>query len=437
MVLSWLGEASRRAAELTRIGRWLEEVGLTAVVTAKADHRGAVVDALEPLEFAVSLAVSLERREAAGGTLRSLRISKYRGSPHSSSGHALFFSRMGMEPLMWPGSSGAPAPRDRVSSGMERLDAMLGGGYLRGSTALLSGPPGTGKSTLGALFAAGICAAGGRAVHVAFDEGPEQTVRNMRSVGIDLAGHRASGALLLLGMQPGQDGPEQILADILLAIERHRATALVVDPVSALMRGGVAELGQLTVRRLVEEARAREMTAVLTSLIDVGQDPSLTTLSTVSTIADAWIALGYTERGGERNRTLSIVKARGSAHSNQTREFIMAAEGCTLADVFTAGGEVLLGTARLEREAQERLKEKLSVLEHQHRRQELEGLLSEAEARQRQLDLQLATTHSELAVLDVAETERQRALAERRHNIARSRFADTSDASPLQIGSNE
>jgi circadian clock protein KaiC len=166
------------------------------------------------------------------------------------------------------------------------------------------------------------------------------------------------------------------------------------------------------------------MTAVLTSLVDAGQDPSLATLSAVSTIADAWIALGYMERGGERNRTLSIVKARGSAHSNQTREFIMSAEGCTLADVYTAGGEVLLGTARMEREAREKLEEQLALLNHQRRQRELQALLSDAEARQRQAALQLEAARDELEALQSAEAERHKMLVERRERVAVSRLAD-------------
>ncbi|RYJ01325.1 MAG: hypothetical protein EON47_11145 [Acetobacteraceae bacterium] len=436
-VLGWLRDPARRAAELARIGHWLEEEGLTAIVTAKAGRDGAPVEALGPLEFAVSLVVTLERREESGGTLRSLRVSKYRGSPHSSSAHALFFSRHGMEPLMWAGAAegtvaAAPASLDRVGSGMARLDALLGGGYLRGSTALLSGPPGTGKSTLGAMFAASICAGGGRALYIAFDEGPEQTIRNMRSVGIDLAAHRASGALRLIGMQPGREGPEQALSEILTLIETHGADAVVVDPISAIMRGGMAELGASTVRRLVEEARARGMTALLTSLIEAGQDPSLATLSAVSTIADAWISLGYAERGGERNRTLSIVKARGSAHSNQTREFVMSAAGCTLADVYTAGGEVLLGTARLEREAREALQEQLALLDHQRRRRELQALLAESEARQRQAALQLEATRSELDLLQATELDRRRMNDNWQEKVAASRSADLNDLRPRE-----
>ncbi len=424
-VLGWLASPARRSAELARIGRWLEEEGLTAIVTAKAERHGGPVDALGPLEFAVSLVVALERREESGGTLRALRITKFRGSAHSSSAHPLFFSRHGLEPLMWPGGDAKPASGERVGSGMPRLDVLLGGGYLRGSTALLSGPPGTGKSTLAALFAASICAGGGRAVHVAFDEGPEQSIRNMRSVGIDLAVRRASGALRLIGLQPGRDGPEQLLSEILAAVEAQDATALVVDPVSSLMRGGVADLGQSAVRRLVEEARARGMTAVLTSLVEIGEDPASGTLSAVSTIADAWIALGYAERGGERNRTLSIVKARGSAHSNQTREFVMSAEGCTLADVYTAGGAVLLGTARVERETEERRLETLAALDHQRRLRALEAQLTEAELRQRRSALESESARAELALLEAAEAERRAAQAERQARTAASRLADT------------
>jgi circadian clock protein KaiC len=432
-VLGWLASPARRSAELARIGRWLEEEGLTAIVTAKAERHGGPVDALGPLEFAVSLVVALERREESGGTLRALRITKSRGSAHSSSAHPLFFSRHGMEPLMWPGGDARPAPWERIGSGMPRLDALVGGGYLRGSTALLSGPPGTGKSTLAALFTASTCAAGGRAVHVAFDEGPEQIIRNMRSVGIDLAAHRASGALRLIGLQPGRDGPEQLLSDILAAVEEQDATALVVDPVSSLMRGGVADLGQSAVRRLVEEARARGLTAVLTSLVEMGDDPSSGTLSAVSTIADAWIALGYAERGGERNRTLSIIKARGSAHSNQTREFIMTSEGCTLADVYTAGGAVLLGTARMEREAEDRRLEALADLDHQHRLHTLQAQLAEAEMRQRQSALESEAARAELALLESAEVRRRATQAERLARTAASRSADA----PMKNGPEE
>jgi circadian clock protein KaiC len=167
------------------------------------------------------------------------------------------------------------------------------------------------------------------------------------------------------------------------------------------------------------------MTAVLTSLVEIGEDPASGTLSAVSTIADAWIALGYAERGGERNRTLSIVKARGSAHSNQTREFVMSAEGCTLADVYTAGGAVLLGTARVERETEERRLETLAALDHQRRLRALEAQLTEAELRQRRSALESEAARAELALLEAAEAERRAAQAERQARTAASRLADT------------
>lgn len=334
-LLQWIDTPLQRKRELVRIGEWLKAENLTGILTAKAGLSGSLAEGLEDLQFMMTAVLSLERHFEGGVGYRTIRVLKRRGFAHSTVSYVYFILASGVEPIDW--QSQAPeallAGSARVSSGMQCLDALLGGGYYVGSTVLVSGAPGTGKSTLGGLFADSLCASGKRLLYVAFDEPSQYLIRNLGSVGIRLARHLKKGNLELHGLNAGALGPEQHLATILDGITRFQPEGLVIDPASLLCGRGPAKLGSSIMRRLVAEIRQRKLTAVLTSLLTGRESNEVSASNGISTIADAWLQLSYFRRNGERNRALSVIKARGTAHSKQTREFVISAAGCRLKEL--------------------------------------------------------------------------------------------------------
>jgi len=333
-----------------------------------------------------------------------------------------------------PGSSGNPTKRpteigqwrvsnERVSTGMKRLDTLLDGGYYRSTVSLVSGAPGAGKSTLGGLFLEALTQRGERGLMVSFDESPDQIVRNMRSAGVDLARSRDAGTLRVLSLNSAGVAAEQVFSTIMREIVTHGPAGVVIDPISALQSFGHERFGAAIINLLVGELRARGVTSILNSLTESGA-ASLETPTGVSTLADVWIVLGYAERGGERNRTLSIIKALGSAHSNQVREFVMSAAGCTLADVFVAGGDVLIGTARVEYETRKRTEARMRTHAMASERDRLEARFQENEQGLERLARQLSADQQALADMQAQEAEQLAMAAEAMEALKRQRFAD-------------
>jgi circadian clock protein KaiC len=230
---------------------------------------------------------------------------------------------------------------------------MLDGGYYRGSGVLISGAPGVAKTTLAGAFANAACERGERVLYVSFDEAGSQIVRNLRSVGIDLGPHRDAGLLEMYSTRTESRSSEDHLMGLKQRIAAFMPRNMIIDPLSALGKTGGHVAAVHASLRLLDYARAHGITTVCTSLVaDEPMEESTTTQ--ISTIADTWIHLAYLIHGGERNRTLTIVKSRGMRHSNQVRELLLSSQGVTLADVFTSGGAVLVGTARWEHEMEMR-----------------------------------------------------------------------------------
>jgi circadian clock protein KaiC len=231
---------------------------------------------------------------------------------------------------------------------------MLGGGLFRGSSTLLTGLPGTSKTTLAGKFAEAACLRGERTLFVSFDEGEEPIVRNLMSIGVQLRPHLKSGLLSMYSARTESTGAEDHLAKLKALIRDSRARCMVIDPLSAIAKAGGLAAARAVASRLVYLVKDAGITVFITA-VNEGDDP--TTEATdlqVSTIADTWIHLSYLIRSGERNRALTIIKSRGTWHSNQVRELILGTDGPVLADVYTAGGEVLMGTLRWEKEDEER-----------------------------------------------------------------------------------
>lgn len=354
--------------EVFRLHEWLLGNDLTAILTVKrqSDVQAREVTDLDFMQFMVDSAVRLRHDVVEGVSQRSLRILKYRGSAFDENEVPYVIGDRGIE-LAGGFSDREPPPlagEERISTGVDRLDRMLDGGYYRAASVLITGSPGTAKTTLAGAFIASACARGENALLVSFDSRVEEVVRNLRSVGIDLQAPLEQGTLRMES-SGGLAGSSEIqLMRICRWADAHKARCIAIDPASALANSGNALLAHSIIQRLVDWCKSRGITLVTTSLLDRATDAYTHTPLHISTIADTWIHLEYPAESGERNRGLSIIKSRGTAHSNQIRELILSSEGIDLADVYTAGGEVLMGTLRMERERAEVLQRHRAEEEH-------------------------------------------------------------------------
>jgi len=355
IVLALLDDPAAQRREVYRLHDWLLAKKFTAIITAKAViDRGELVNQphLGFMEFMVDCAVTLNHEVIQGISQRSLRVMKYRGTRFEENESPLIIGQGGIEVAPPRAMDGRirRVSKERVSSGIKRLDKMLGGGYYRGASVLITGFPGTAKSTLSGAFAEAACRRGERTLFVSFDSDANEVVRNLSSVRIGLERFIKKGLLRLVSARAITGNAEIHLMEIKNLAKEHGVRCLVIDPVSALSKAGNERTALSVAERLIDWTKAAGITVVCTSLLEgVGPQVEGTPLQ-ISTIADTWIHLSYLVQAGERNRGLSIVKSRGTAHSNQVRELILSDKGVTLADAYTAGGEVLMGTLRWEKE---------------------------------------------------------------------------------------
>lgn len=300
---------------------------------------------------------------------------------------------------------------------------MLCGGYYRGSNVLISGAPGTAKSTLAGLFVAAACERGERAMYVNFDEGAAQITRNLSSVGIRLKPHQKSGLLKIYSTRTRGPNIEDQFGELRRLIRAHKPTCLVVDPLSALSSKLAHIASADATQMFLDYLKAEGITVVNTSLLD-GPDVGEATSTGISTIADTWIHLSYVVHEGERNRALTIVKSRGSGHSNQVRELTLSDAGVTLTDVFTAQGQVLMGVARWEREQVERAARKQAKRASEIARVKLNSAQAEAGARLLALRTEMEARNAEIALLSREMASASELLATDRVALRRLRHAD-------------
>jgi circadian clock protein KaiC len=307
-----------------------------------------------------------------------------------------------------------------VSSGVERLDAMLGSGYFRGSSVLITGSAGTGKSILAGSFAETACLRKEHTLYVSFDENPSEVVRDLSSVGIRLGPHVKSGVLRMHSARAEASSAEVHLMKIKRIVREHQSRCMVVDPLSAIVKAGGALTAGRVAERLICLAKSEGITLVCTSLLQGAQPLSEETPVQISTIADTWIHLTKISQAGERNRALSIVKSRGMKHSNQVRELILSDQGIALADVYTAGGDVLMGTARWQKEAAEQAEQERILAEVEHKRREVALARVELGARIEALEQELKQKQAEAERSIGAEARRKLDLAKRRKELEHS-----------------
>ena len=422
-LFSGLSNPAILRSELRRLFLWLKEKGVTAIITAERGDGTLTRQGLE--EYVSDCVILLDNRVENQISTRRLRIVKYRGSMHGANEYPFLIDSDGISvlPITSLGLE-HPVSNERVSTGIPRLDAMLGGkGLFRGTSVLVSGTAGTGKSTLAAHFAEAACQRGETCLYFAFEESREQVVRNMRSIGIDLQPWIDAGTLRFVAERPAAYGLEMHLAVMHKHIAKIRPRVVVIDPVSPFLSVGTREEVRSMLTRLIDYLKGQQITALCTNLISGGAALEATECS-VSSVMDTWILLRAIESGGERNRALYVLKSRGMPHSEQVREFVMTPQGVELMDVYLGPDGVLTGSARLSREAQERTDDVEREYERERRR--LVG-----ERKRTALEAQIAAIQAELAAENYAvdadaasETRRLEQRETDREIMALSRSAD-------------
>jgi circadian clock protein KaiC len=430
IVLALLPDAASRRKEIYRLHAWLLAHGLTGLITLKDDsdeRRSNVDQSLGFMQFMVDCAIILKQSVVFGVSQRNLRVQKYRGSSFDENESAFLIGSSGFEVAVARtlGRADARVTHERVSSGVKRLDTMLGGGYYRGASVLITGFPGTAKTTLSGAFAEAACRRGERTMFVSFDSDGTEVVRNLASVGIRLDRYVKSGRLRMISARTITGSAETYLVRIKMLAKEHGARCLVIDPVSTLSKSGNEATAHNVAERLIDWSKAAGTTLVCTSLLDEmsTQSEGGSPLQ-ISTLADTWIHLNYLVQAGERNRGLSIIKSRGTAHSNQVRELILSDAGVTLTDTYSAGGEVLMGTLRWEKESAERAAHETAEIARRAKRVRLDADEAELEVRLKSLQVEISAKQVEKALLARFTETREGELSRGRTRIRELRGAD-------------
>src|ERR1700732_3093472 len=343
VLLTLLQNPKSEMREIYRIRDWLAENEVDAAIfTAKINSRGSEIANYGFLQFMVDCVIGFESRLECGVALHRIQVTKYRGSAFARGEYPVSFGAGGMDIAgPEPTEIQQVASSERVSAGFERLDTMLGGGLFRGSSTLITGVPGTSKTTLSGKFAEAACRRGERTLFVSFDEGADRIVRNLTAVGIQLKPYLKSG---LFGVYSGRTesiAAEDHLVKLKALIGEHRPLCMVIDPLSAIAKAGGLAAARSVANRFIYTAKDQKITVLVTAINEGDEPEAEATDLQISTIADTWIHLSYLIRGGERNRALTIIKSRGTRHSNQVRELILSAAGPARPEDYSSEGEEL------------------------------------------------------------------------------------------------
>jgi circadian clock protein KaiC len=421
-----LGNEGILRAELRRLFRWLKDKGVTAVITGERGDGALTRHGLE--EYISDCVILLDHRVTDQLATRRLRVVKYRGSIHGTNEYPFLIDERGIEVLPITSLGLAhDVSTERISSGIPELDEMLGGlGYYRGSSILVSGKAGTGKSSLSAHFAEAACRRGERCAYFAFEESRSQIVRNMRSIGVDLEPWIRRDLLRFQASRPTVHGLERHLVMMYKSIRDFQPSVVVIDPITNFLSVGGFEEVKAMLMRLIDFLKSNQITCLFTSLTH-GNDLERTDVA-VSSLVDTWLVLREAEVNGERNRTLYVIKSRGMAHSNQLREVLLTDHGIRLVDVYLGPGGTLTGAARLAQEAQERAASLVRQQEVERRRRELEKRRQALEARIEALRLEFDVEAEEAERMISMELAREERLQEDRIEMARRRGVEVEES---------
>lgn len=402
-------------AELRRLFRWLKDRNLTTVVTAEQGEGTLTRHGLE--EYVSDCVILLDHRIQDQISTRRLRIVKYRGTKHGADEYPFLIDESGLSVL--PITSITlrhKISRERVSSGIPDLDAMMEGkGYYRGSSVLVSGTAGSGKTTLACHFADATCGRGARCLYIGFEESTDQVFRNAATIGIDLQRYVKKGLLFHEAWRPTQYGMEMHLLRIHKLIETVNPEAIIMDPISNLMGSGTQRDVQSMLMRLIDFLKGKGVTALMTTLTR-GANHREGTEEHISSLIDTWVLLRDLEQSGERNRCLYILKSRGMAHSNQLREFVITGRGIKLLPPYIGAGQVFTGSARLTQEAKD-------AAEGLMRKQSIEHKRTELQAKRRALEARIEGLRAEYA----AEEKQMETLIHQAQNVEDRLEADTQE----------
>jgi circadian clock protein KaiC len=406
-------------SELRRLFRWLKEKGVTAVVTGEPGRGTLTRHGIE--EYVSDCVILLDSRVLDETVTRRLRVLKYRGSMHGTSEYPFLIAENGISVL--PVSSlslNHQATNSRISTGIPDVDEMLEGrGFYRASSVLVTGAAGTGKTSLGCHFVQAACERGERALFFSFEESPEQVIRNMRSVGLNLEHWRKQGLLQIEAARPSTYGLETHLVRMHHLLATVKPKVVLIDSLTSLLPGGAVHDVRALVLRIIDSMKLQGITAMVTS---VGiRETEMTSGIDISSLFDSWILLRQVETNGERNRLFYIVKSRGMAHSNQIRELVMTARGMRMRSVYIGPGEVLTGSARVAREAEQRHSDILAKEQWEQRESELHAALRSLDAKIAAIEAEKQTYAKQLTVAAAQNEMRRASRLEDRQEMSRSR----------------
>ena len=414
-------------AELRRLFRGLKVKGVTAVITAERGREQLTRHGLE--EYVSDCVVLLDHRVNDQIATRHLRVVKYRGALHGTNEFPFLIGDKGISVL--PITSLGLTHRvsnDRVSTGIPRLDAMLSGkGFFRGSSILLTGTPGTGKTITAACFAQAAARRGERVLFFSFEESPNQIIRNMRSIGLRLEPLIRRNLLRFHAARPTVYGLEMHLATMFRQIAEFQPHIVIMDPITSLMAAGTDSETKGMVTRLIDYLKGSQVTSLFTSLTHGGHALQQSEIA-MSSLMDSWLLLQDFEGNGERNRVLYVIKARGMAHSNQVREFLISSKGIDLVDAYIGPSGVLTGSARAAQTAQETAATLANHQEASRRKRELDRKRSALERQIGGLRSEYEDSAEELRQIDRQVGTRVRLLSSERTELGRLRHADVSEA---------
>ena len=413
-------------SELRRLFSWLKEKGVTAVVTGERGESSLTRYGLE--EYVADCVILLDNRMQDQISTRRLRIIKYRGSKHGTNEYPFLIEEDGISVLPITSLSlEHEVSTERVSSGIERLDTMLEGqGFYRGSTVLISGTAGTGKTSFAAEFTRATCERGERCLYFAFEESSSQIVRNMQSIGIDYQPYIDANLMEISAFRPMTYGLEMHLIAMRRLIDKFKPATVIIDPMSNMINIGTPADVKMTLTRLIDYLKLKKITAVCTSLVEHESTEGMNAEG-ISSLMDTWINLRFFENNSERNRGLSIIKSRGIGHSNQIREYVITDQGVKIQDVYLGpSGNLLMGSSRAVQEAKE-------TADAISQKQIAERKKRELESKLKAIDAQISVLKSEFEIQEeefnrlVSDDElRNKVLANGKSKIALIRKADIS-----------
>jgi len=410
--------------ELRRLFHWLKKKGVTTIVTAERGEGSLTRQGLE--EYISDCVILLDHRVNDQSSIRRLRIVKYRGSLHGTNEYPFLIDEDGFSVL--PVTSlglNYFSSKKRISTGIPRLDTMLSGkGYFRGSTVLVSGTAGTGKTSIAAHFVEAACKRGERVLFFTFEESPSQLVRNMRSIGINLEPWVIKGLLQFHATRPTLYGLEAHLTTIIKLINKFEPDIIILDPINAFVIGDNQIDVKTMLLRLVDFLKMKRITAFFTSLTSSSDNIEITDVY-ISSLIDTWLLLRDIEIGGERNKGLYVLKSRGMAHSNQIREFRLTNHGIELLDVYVGPEGVLTGSARLSQQAKDDREQLLRLQEIRHKQIEIERKRKAMEAQIELLRSKFEAEESEARMSIDNEKARNEHFKQDQKKMATSRQADT------------